>query len=238
MQLLEIIQRVVRRLPLTNTVSQVIGSSSQIVTQLLEIAQEEGEELAARHEWQFLQQSMTGVGAGGNPDSFPFPSDWNRFRADAAVWRSGSKLTPLSGPATIDAWHRLLVLPGIRFPGYWRIENNNLLCIGVPTGETISIPYISKKWILDVDGVTTKATWAADTDSPMFNDGLFRLGLRWRWKETKGLDYAQDFDTYEKRLELEIAKDRAARPVSTRYLVPPADLSDAPYAWPGMVVVS
>jgi hypothetical protein len=238
MQLLEIVQRVVRRLPLSNAVTSVVGSSSALINQLLEIAQEEGDELQGKHEWQALQLNMTGAGAGGNPDSFPLPADWSRFRADASLWRSGSKLTPLSGPVSIDAWHRLLVLPGIRFPGYWRLEDNNLLCAGVPNGETISIPYVSTNWILDVDGVTTKAFWTADTDSPRVHERLIRTGMIWRWKQSKGLDYAEDLKTHELELERRIAADRTPRAVNLRNLVPPADLTETPYAWPGMVVQS
>lgn len=235
MNLLEIIQRVVRRLPLTNAVTSVVGTSSQILLQLLEIAQEEGEELMRRHEWQALQTTHSFVGAGGNPDASSIPSDWDRYKADASVWRSGSLVTPLSGPVPYDAWHRLLVLPGIRFPGYWRIEDGSLKVLGVPSGETVTHSYVTNKWILDADTVTTKAQWAADTDTPRLPDSLFRLGIRWRWKQSKGLDYAEDMKTYELELERRISADRAARPIATKYMAPPGDLSDMPYAWPGIV---
>lgn len=238
MQLLEIIQRVVRRLPLTNAVSQIVGTSSQLILQLMELAQEEGDELTGRHEWQSLQSVLSGVGAGGNPDSFPLPADWNRFRADASVFRSGSLLTPLSGPVAIDAWHKLLVLPGIRFPGYWRLEDNHLLTVGVPTGETVKLPYISANWILDKDGVTTKAFWAADTDTPILHERLIRTGVIWRWKQSKGLDYAEDLKNFELELERRIAADRVARPTQMHQIAPAGELNDMPYAWPGMVVTT
>lgn len=235
MQLLEIIQRVVRRLPLTNAVTSVIGTSSQILLQLLEIAQDDGDDIASRHEWQALQKTLSGVAAGLTPDTFALPSDWSRLKADASVWRSGSLLTPLQGPVSVDNWHRLTVLPGLRFPGFWRIENNNLLTLGVPAGETVSIPYISNKWILDVNGTTTKEFWTADTDSPILDDWLIRMGVRWRWKQTKGLEYAEDMKSYELGLEQRIAADRAARPISTSRAIHTGDW-DENYAWPGQVV--
>lgn len=235
MQLLEIIQRVVRRLPLTNAVTSVVGTSSQILLQLLEIAQELGEDLMRRHEWSILQTTHSFVAAGLTPDSSTLPTDWDRYKAAASVWRSGSLLTPMSGPASYDVWHKLLVMPGIRFPGFWRIENGALKVIGAPSGETVTHVYITNKWILDANAVTTKAQWAADTDSPLLPDILFRLGLRYMWKQTKGLDYAEDMKDFELELERRIAADRAAAPFSLANFVPTADL-DAPYAWPGQVV--
>ena len=40
------------------------------------------------------------------------------------------------------------------------------------------------------------------------------VGLRWRWKKEKGLDYAEDFRTYEMQVEDAIGRDGGRKPVS------------------------
>jgi hypothetical protein len=105
--------------------------------------------------------------------------------------------------------------------------------LGVATGESVTIPYLSDQWIIDTNGVTTKNIWSADTDMPRMDDQLFLLGGRWRWKQSKGLEYAEDFITYENQLQQSIATDRTPRPISTARVIPDEGLMNT---WPGMVI--
>jgi len=232
MQLLDIVQRVWKRLPLNNIPGTVVGNTDPQVSQMLEIVQMVGEDLMSRHEWQILYrvQQFTTV---SSPFSFPIPEDWNRYRQDASVWSSASYLVPLDGPCSDDVWHLLLSTPGIRFPGYWRLADQNIDVIGSPNGGDISFNYSSSHYVIGTD-LVRKAFFTADTDSPLFPDILIRLGCIWQWKQSKGLDYAEDMRTFELQLERSIAADRATKPVTTRrYLTP----DSPPYTWPGQVVV-
>lgn len=232
MQLLEIIQRVMRSLPLSPIASAVVGSSDPTVLQLLEMLQSEGDDLVSRHEWAPLIALHSFAASGVDPQSATLPSDWSRLLVDASYWRSGSKLTPLSGPAPSDIWHRLLSMPGVRFPGYWRMYGGAVQIIGVPSGETVTGEYISNKWILASDGTTTKQFFSADDDTPKLPERLLRLGLIWRWKQSKGLDYAEDLRNAELELERAIAADRSTKSISTRWQMRP----EVPvYSWPGVI---
>lgn len=233
MDLLSIVQRVWRRLPLNNLPTQVVTSPDPQVQQMLEIMQMTGEDLMSRHEWQHLLRVQT-FPTVGSPYSFPIPEDWNRYRQEASVWSSASYLVPLDGPCSDDVWHLLLSTPGIRFPGYWRLANQQIDIIGSPDGGDISFNYSSSYYILDEDGVTRKALFTADTDSPLFPDILLRLGAIWQWKQSKGLDYAEDMKSFELQLERSISADRATKPVTTRKYITP---DSPPYTWPGQVVV-
>lgn len=234
MDLLTITQRIVRRLPISQVPSTVVDSTVPQIQQLLEILQEEGDELMSKNEWNVLISTFSFVVTDTQVSSETLPADWNRFLTEASVWRSGSLLTPLAGPCTSDAWHRLLTMPGIRFPGYWRLFNNELEVLGCPVDETASIEYISDKWVLSTEtpDPLRYSTWQTDADTPLLPDRLYILGGVWRWKQSKGLEYAEDMRSYELQLERSISADRAARPISTRRYTNP---DGPPYAWPGII---
>lgn len=231
--LLDIANKLSRRLPLSVTVSSVVGNSEPLIAQLLELLQEEGEELMSNHEWSRLiktwQFSVT-----ADPHTEAFPENFDRPMAEADFWRSGSDVTPLSGPVKPDDWHYIVDITGT-YPGYWRPYQTGVQITGVPTTETVDIEYISKNFVLDPDGTTEKAEFADDSDTILLPDRLFILGVRWRWKQSKGLEYGEDMQTYEIQKEIEISKDRKARPISTtRRHKGNYDITQ--YSWPGSVV--
>jgi hypothetical protein len=211
--LAQIVTQVTRLLPLSNEPTTIVGNSDAQVKQLLALIQEEGDDTLERWEWNALMVDWT-FAITADPHTQIFPTDFNRFLQRASMWRSGSLLTPLTGPVGPDQWHRLLTLPGT-FPGYWRPFGGAIQVTGVSVGETVTIPYISQNWILDINGTTKKRLWAADSDTPLIYDNLVVLGGRWRWKQSKGLEYAEDFASFERRAEARSSADRATRPIST-----------------------
>jgi hypothetical protein len=54
-------------------------------------------------------------------------------------------------------------------------------------------------WVMKVDGSFTDVL-AEDTDTPMFDSTLLKLGGTWRYLNAKGLSYAEPFRFYEKRI--------------------------------------
>lgn len=56
-------------------------------------------------------------------------------------------------------------------------------------------------------GGTGQKTWQNDTDVGLLDEPLMILGIRWRWLKTKGLEYAEDFNTYERRVTDAMARD-------------------------------
>ena len=133
-----------------------------------------------------------------------------------------------------NKWQLLTSSPGT-YPGYWRPYGGGIQVQGVSLTESASVEYVSKNWILDTDGTTGKATWAADTDTLRLPEILYVQGVRWRWKSSKGLEYAEDMATYERELERRIAADRLARPISMTRMV---RFDPTRFAWPGSVVTS
>jgi hypothetical protein len=78
----------------------------------------------------------------------------------------------------------------------------------VPTaGHTWAFEYISKNWILGVDGTTYKQYFTLDTDTILLPESIVLMGLRWRWKKEKGLSYDEDFRTYEMQVQDALSRD-------------------------------
>ncbi len=230
--LLEIASTVSRRIPLSTTISTVVGNSEPLIAQLREILQEEGEELNSKHEWARLIKTWS-FSVTADPHTETHPDDYDRYMTEADFWRSGSDVTPLSGPVKSDDWHYIVDITGT-YPGYWRPYTTGVQITGVPTTETVDIEYISNAWIMDENGSTEKSEWGADSDTVLLPERLFVLGARWRWKQSKGLEYGEDMETYERELERRISVDRASRPVSTRRRHK-GNYDITQYSWPGSV---
>jgi hypothetical protein len=234
MNALQIIQKVVRLMPITELPTTIVGVTDPQVTNLVAILSDCGQGLTTRHDWSTLGKSFSFTSTAENPQREPLPSDWGNAYPNASVWRSGSKLTPLSGPAPPDAWHRLLTLPGVRFPGYWRLFDGNLEVIGCPADETVTFEYVRNGWVVDPDDGSIKSEVTKDGDAFLLPDRLLSLGVMWQWRSAKGLSYAEEMATFEREFELKVAADRAARPISTTWPYRP----DQPLrSWPGMIVV-
>lgn len=54
-----------------------------------------------------------------------------------------------------------------------------------------------------------KAEATSNTDIPVFDEFLVRKGLIWRWLKRNGMDYAEEYDEYEKALRSRLAANSA-----------------------------
>ncbi|MVB00053.1 hypothetical protein GN330_22640 [Nitratireductor sp. CAU 1489] len=232
MSALLVIQDAVEQLPITNIPSTIEGTDDPDVVSLRAALNMTGRALVARHNWNTLGKSFAFIATGGTPQQEALPDDWRTSFSNASVWRSGSSFSPLSGPCAPDAWHRLLTVPGAGFPGYWRQFGGNLEILGVASGETLSVQYVSKGWVVPISGGVNKERVSKDDDAFAFPEYLLTLGTVYNWLSMKNLPYAQEMADFEHQLELDISADRAARPVNTSW---PVDPMVASRTWPGII---
>ena len=61
-------------------------------------------------------------------------------------------------------------------------------------------------WVTVAAGGTS-ATWTADADTGVLDEEIMAQGLLWRWKATKGLNYEEDFNKYERLVADQMARD-------------------------------
>lgn len=198
MSLLSIVQDACKELNIS-VPSAVISSTDGQTRQLLSIASKEGKELLRRFNWQILTKEVsfttsateqqTTISALGVGDFFRIidGSMYNRTRA----W-------PVRGPVSPQEWQRRRAAYAQVGPQtYFRIRGDAILFNPVPaSGQRVYFEYISENWCQSSSG-TAKTDWSADTDTALIDEEIIRLGIVWRWRKAKGLDYGEDFRTYE-----------------------------------------
>lgn len=97
-------------------------------------------------------------------------------------------------------------------PGIWCMFNNELNFWPAPaSGATATFPYVSLNYAVPQSGTAT-AAFATDTDSFIIRGGerLLTLGLIWRWRENKKLDYTGDQEQFMLLIDQLAAKDKGS----------------------------
>jgi hypothetical protein len=53
----------------------------------------------------------------------------------------------------------------------------------------------------------------ANTDVPIFDEYLVKLGILWRWLKRSGLDYTEEYNEYERELKKRYGSELATRDI-------------------------
>lgn len=210
-------------------VSTVYSGTDQV--EFAELANEVAEDIAKAYDWQELRTLYT-VSGDGTTQTFSLPSDYARMLLNGAIFSTRSRL-PLSRIRDQNQWLDFLVTGIHEYPGYWIILGNTLQILPVlAAAENAKFYYVTNQWAATSTG-TPKASFTLDTDEFRLPSRLLRLGLMWRWRARKGLEYAEDLENYEKALAHEIVKDRGVGTLA----VGRARISDEiTVAYPGVIV--
>lgn len=143
--------------------------------------------------------------------AYAFPADFGYYQTMTS-WDRSFRWQML-GPLEAQEWQVLKsgispTGPRRRFrimQGFWQVDPP--LTSG---NELIVFEYFSNAWCQSVSG-TAQSFWAMDTDFYSLDDDCFILGLKWRWKAAKGLDYQQEKVDYEMLCDLEAARNGGNR---------------------------
>lgn len=213
MTILQIVQDVTDEIGLPQPTA-VIGSNDQTVRSLLALANREGKELSRRHRWQILTKEATWTtlatedqGSLANTDIVAdgdFDLDYGII--NETVFNRDDQFQTF-GPVSPRGWQARKASTNTGPYSEYRIRQNKLFLTPAPAvGETGAFEYKSLHWCED-SGATGQARWAADTDVGRISEDLMTLGLKWRWLKSKGLDYAEEFRTYELSVQSAVAHD-------------------------------
>lgn len=147
MSLLTVVQSVCRRVGLP-TPTTVASSTDDQILQLLELANEDGQDLVTRYEWQALNQeaTFTTVVAESQGDIRNIAPGMKSIVNDT-IWNRSLR-RPIFGPLTPQRWQQLKAM---NFVGPWnqfRIIGNDLRFVPPPgAGEGCYFEYITKNWV-------------------------------------------------------------------------------------------
>lgn len=191
------------------TPAAVFSSQEQLSRELADLSTEVAIEIAESTDWRAITKTAAFVG-NGTQDFFPIPSDYDRMTINNGI---RDQKNWFWGYFPFDDINQFLMMKENGFsllsPGGWIIYNEGFNFVPAPTG-TAQFPYVSKDIVRDEDGVA-KSEFTADSDSFILSERLLTLGLIWRWKSQKGLEYGEDLAIYEKALSHEQFKDRGQR---------------------------
>ena len=206
MSLLSIIQTASKRVGL-NSPASAIGLTDENVVRMIELANEEGAELAARHRWQNLirEATFTSTATESQGAITTIAGTDFGYMLNDTIWdRTGNRRWL---PVDDIQWQQMKA-SSITGPNiYFRLRGNSLLAIPVPAAShTIAFEWVTKNWC-ETSGGTGQSSWVADSDVGRLDENLMTTGLIWRWKASQGLEYAEDFKKYEILVNDAIARD-------------------------------
>lgn len=212
MSLLTIINRVqaMCNLPVTTTVYSNTGDTQR---QLLALCNVTGDVLMREHDWQVLvtETSFTTV-ATEEQTGHTLPTDLDRI-INETLWNR-TTTDPVYGPMSSQVWQAQKAQTTSSVWSQYRLKGNSFWFYPAPSaGQSIYYEYVSNKWCQSSGG-TAQSAWAADSDTARLPEHLMTLGTAWRWLESKGLDYTNRFDEYEREKSKIIGRDGTRRKVN------------------------
>ena len=203
------------------------SDSTQYAVEVTELANETAVAIAKAADWRKLHKLYTFTGTGQT--AFPLPSDYDRMPLKASMFSTRSRL-PLVQVQSIDDWLQLQILPVVGYPGRWILTGGLIeLLPTLMQGEEVKFYYITKN-IVSGD----KPRFTDDADEFMLSERLLTLGLIWRFRALKGLDYGEDLKNYDIALSEEAGRDKGSRTVAIGAPRIPAGIE---LAYPGTVIV-
>ena len=208
---LQIIQTACRRIGILAP-NAAVSSTDQQIIQLMALSEEEGQELGARYAWQALQKEATFTTVAAQVQTtLAAVTTGFKYIVNDTIWNRTLR-RPVYGPKSQQDWQqdKAMQING-PFNSFRIIADVINFYPNPAAGQTCAFEYISENWITtSASGVSS--IWTNDADTPKLNDQLIVLGLIWRWKAAKGLDYAEDFAKYDRRVMDAMARD-AGKPV-------------------------
>jgi hypothetical protein len=189
--------------------TEVVTSPDTQVQLLYALAQEEGEEMADCHDWQVLTEQHTFNTVAAEVQPGAVPSDWDHFINNSFFNRTTRR--EMLGPITPQMWQAIKAQPQFNqvFLCFRERDGNFLITPEPAAGNEIAYEYISKNFVVAANG-DRKAEFTADTDTTVLPEKLIVLGIRWRFLKSKGLDYNEDFRTYQEQLQESTSREQGA----------------------------
>ena len=205
----------------------VVGNTDPIARQLLVMVNREGVQLMRASTWPIITKEHPFNTVNGT-QNYALPTDFDRFVSGAAYNRT--ELDAMVGPITPQAYQADRFGPvtgGIVQRCRLKASSNALRFDITPTpdsAESIGFEYVSSHWN-QTSGGTSQAAMAADTDVGILDETLIEMGVTWRYKQSHGLIYDEDFRQYQMEVRQAISRSGGAPILSLddhrRYLVSP-----------------
>lgn len=176
--------------------ASLVGVNDEAAYNMLAIANEAGQEIARRADWQALLATQSVVSS-----PLTLPTDFQRVASAGAVRASdGSPIRPVT-----DAGQWAVVLQVPSTTAFYFIKAGQVLFSPASAAVGASVDYFSRKWALASS--TPIEAFTADDNTVRFPERLLIKNMIWRWKRQKGLAYDDSLAEFEADMAQEIAAD-------------------------------
>lgn len=201
----------------------IYSSMDQTELELGDLANEVATDIMKSHPWRSLTKVHTMQGDGVQT-SFPLPPDYDRMVEATHVHDGDSWFWDYTPAPNLDTWMTIRHSGySALSPGWWIILDNEFQFYPAPaTGSPAQFPYISKNFARSAPAqntgvITPQDRFLTDADTAVFSERLITLGVIWRYREQKGMGYAEDMANYELALSQEQARDAGSRVITNRW---------------------
>lgn len=186
-------------------------SSETFELEIVDLLNEVARDICKINDWQALTkiESYTGDGV---TDTFEFPSDYDRQLVNTNLQDLNNWAWNYMHIADLNQFMFIRARGFQQFPGSWTIYDNKFqFTPPPPPNQTASFPYVSRNFAKQQNG-NSSSEFQNDTDEFVIRGGedLLTLGLVWRWRENKKLDYTGDQEAFTMMLEQIAAKDKGS----------------------------
>lgn len=185
------------------------SASGGIEEELTDLANETARAIAEEHDWRALTTLTTLVGYGGV--DFDLPDDYDRMPTDVRVWSTAWPGQFYQRARDLNEWYDNQQFVSSGAPGWWIMLDDKLqVHPAPPVGTNVQLYYVSRNSVKS-EGGTPKAEFTADDDVFRLDERLITLGVIWRWRAQKRLEYAEDLRNFEIAQSKRIKADKGAR---------------------------
>lgn len=192
MSIATVMQRVCRQVGVKE-IPSITTSSDRTAQELLTHYIEAGEEITRRAEWPNLLRTQALSGSIG---SIPLPTDFQRLAKGQPLSLSdGSPIYPVRSS---QAWAVMSAAPSTT-PHFY-IHNGVLWFLPFLPADGATLTYLSVNWINN----GSAATYTTDTDTADIPESLLSLGIVWRYRRAKGLNFQDMADEFEAEIDREL----------------------------------
>ncbi|KQS79034.1 hypothetical protein ASG25_10635 [Rhizobium sp. Leaf384] len=177
----------------------IYGNPDPDALTMLDLAQQAGDEISRRADWQALLRTGTILAS-----NVSLPSDFQRLTPGGGIRTStGQFIRPVTNSGQ---W--AVVSQMTPAQPYYFISSGKIRVAPASAAVSAIMDYLSKSWVQN--GAAFKDRYSADDDTAVFPERLLMKNVVWRWRRQKGLAYDDQLAEFEADLVSEINADRGA----------------------------
>jgi hypothetical protein len=186
-------------------VNSVASSQDQNMRQAFSLANKVLKEVSYKKNWPILirEHAFTTV---ADQVSYPLPADFHHLVTPSAV--DAGQYYQLKGSLTPIQWFRMSLKGAVEWASGFRIDPYTKTFNVAPTpsdGRDLVFMYVTTDIAMNNTG-SPVSRYTQDSDISLVEEELVELGLSWRWRQKKGLDYTAEMAEYNGTLAARFAQ--------------------------------